>query len=602
MALARLLFLLVFTCGLAPHAGFRLKRNKSSPASGSLHLQEEEQGSAAQLDDVTDEVAEEMEEEDDSDVLEEVEDEDDEIEEGEDSSSLVDSSTLVDRDSTDVSSQGAPARRRRSTTTTRRRRTSARRRRTIVGGGVSVSGSAWKALRYSFRVSPNGLNYIDFARQIFTSTSKDIDVLTVERVETDERITEGSEEKAMSVATDLGVKGNYGVFAASAQTQISRMNKNEVQTVEVEKIVRAQKYKLSAKSMSLSNKLTTSARDALKTWTFKRIVDEIGEFYATEMSLGGEFRTTHVMEKRVADSKNSLTWELDASYSDTLVSSVSGSSTGSITEDTTKSGTKMRTIWRVWGGSSTIWLKLTKDNRAKIQQKWANSVTDKNLYPLKVQLQPIWNLLKPLNTTKADKLKKYLETKWSKDAKNLPSYPAAGYVEALASRRKRGLEGTFDVARYACWHTANYHAGNWRGNPYADDARKDKENRDVAVIEAKKNLRGSSRLTGFIDQISEMATNFGWHVTNKLKGDPWGNMAKHQRNYEGNSREAKKLLGRSDLYTQIFGMVEEMCWATAHTRHWGRDQTFGKAYAYRDGMHKVLNDLMQQQKWPLYSR
>merc|ERR1711974_143989 len=135
-------------------------------------------------------------------------------------------------------------------------------------------------------------------------------------------------------------------------------------------------------------------------------------------------------------------------------------------EDTTSSGTKLRTIWCVWGGSSTIWLKLTKDNRADIQRKWADSVTDENLFPLKVRLQPIWNLLEPLNKTKANKLKKYLETKWSKDAKNLPNYPAAGYVEALATRRKKGLERTYEIARQACWYTANYHAGNWLGNPY----------------------------------------------------------------------------------------------------------------------------------------
>jgi hypothetical protein len=290
-------------------------------------------------------------------------------------------------------------------------------------GGISVSGGAWKALRYSFRITPDGLNYVEFARPIFKSPKSAYDVLPSEHVSTDEIITEGVQDKAENVALGVDAKGNYLAFSASASINMEKMNTNKFQTVMMEKWVRAYKYKVSAKKFQLHEELTASAKQALKTWSFDKIVNDIGEFYATEMELGGEFRTTHVMDKASGESKNSLKTEFEASYGDAVVAAVELKSQGEMVETTTYENSKMRTLWQVWGGSATTWLQLNENIANEIQQKWADSVEDSNLYPVGVHLVPIWELLAPLDKTRASNLKKFLQKKWKQEAKAVPSYP-----------------------------------------------------------------------------------------------------------------------------------------------------------------------------------
>lgn len=142
----------------------------------------------------------------------------------------------------------------------------------------------------------------------------------------------------------------------------------------------------------------------------------MGDFYASDMVLGGLFQQTIVMEMNEKDDKKKLESEVSAKgniLTAEAKSSISSSASVSVSIHNKRAKTKLRVL----GGDTEIWLGLTEKNQASILKKWSDTIEPKNEVPVEMTLHPIWELLDGLDKKKMGELEKFVVAEWQKAEK-----------------------------------------------------------------------------------------------------------------------------------------------------------------------------------------
>merc|ERR1711939_531086 len=103
------------------------------------------------------------------------------------------------------------------------------------------------------------------------------------------------------------------------------------------------------------------------------------------------------------------------------------------------------------GGDVTVWLRAMRASSAEdesaaidaIQTTWSESFTDQNIFPVNVEVRPIYELVQDYDREKGDELKRLLMAEWAtktdswnptKFFKRACTDPAAHNYEPLASK------------------------------------------------------------------------------------------------------------------------------------------------------------------------
>jgi len=103
------------------------------------------------------------------------------------------------------------------------------------------------------------------------------------------------------------------------------------------------------------------------------------------------------------------------------------------------------------GGDSTIWLKVTENNFDQVMEEWAASVDDSNLFPIRMQFKPIWDLLKELDMKKGRALELYIKNIWAAEKKKLDSLDSAPYAEPKLKSINNGTECEWEWDNSGWW-------------------------------------------------------------------------------------------------------------------------------------------------------
>jgi len=165
------------------------------------------------------------------------------------------------------------------------------------------------------------------------------------------------------------------------------------------------------------------------------------------------------------DTSSSVQAELTANY-DAVFSSASASisSGGSSSYKTSKHTFQTRV--GTFGGKSSIWARLSKDNFDAVQQMWAESINDKNQFEVEFKLVPIWTLLDndDMDRAKAQELKRYMLQKWKSSSDGIPEYAPEVPAASKCTRHECYNGGKWDPGTCACKCRGNLQHG-WTG-PY----------------------------------------------------------------------------------------------------------------------------------------
>lgn len=227
--------------------------------------------------------------------------------------------------------------------------------------------------------------------------------------------TKGSDVMNMdkSANSAVGIKGSYGAFRAEASFKMGSNSKSSTKKQYWTFNNWWSKKRVYWKSSFQYKYLTQEAKDILTKYDPADIVRLLGEFYARTIYAGGLLVVDYELEYKSSLSSSDVAAKFKAKYG---MSGFNIGTSASHKKNSSKlsEGSSVTESWKSVGGDSSIWsgLKTDLSNKAKIQEEWAYSIDDENMMPSKMELTPIWNLLKYENPAKSNQLKTYLQSTW----------------------------------------------------------------------------------------------------------------------------------------------------------------------------------------------
>jgi len=305
-------------------------------------------------------------------------------------------------------------------------------------------------------------------RVIFEEGKDSIDRIIFSSVLADVVTSDSSKSYASKIAAKIGLSGSYSAWGASAlsaaaEMSLSSLSSSSFKLFRMDKNIRAHHSKISMNSFMPHKHLTESAKHALLNFHPEQIQRMLGDFYASEVTLGGIFQLTVVMAMSAKESEQEMRAKVEAEYSN-VAAKAKGSMSGSASTST-KIGNKMAsTKLQVLGGNPRLWLEMGEDNQDEIQKKWAQSVNDQNEYPTNFKLVPIWDLLDhdDMDRKKAKALKNFMINRWKEEEKELPAHDAAPLDEEVNPPPPKGSGEAVLHVTGAGEHAVN---GYWAINP-----------------------------------------------------------------------------------------------------------------------------------------
>ena len=289
-----------------------------------------------------------------------------------------------------------------------------------------VAQGPWGVLAYGFTVAPNEPYFIKTKTQLFSIGSNDVSVITQTTADGKIVFSDSEHMAAARLTKQAGISAKFGPFSAAASMAIGQNTGSSIKTARVDAYCRCKKQRVASKNDFLfrpSTKLHPACRRFILSVDkdkVHKIAEHLGIFFAKSANLGGVVQKTYTMQITEHDTESSISGELKAKYGGWLLG---GSLSGGISKRSERGsrGAKMETSFHVEGGNTALWLGLDTiptDPGAfhDLQQKWAESVTDKNLYPFDVELRPIWELVSEVDKEKGGLLQKYLLQKWQVEA------------------------------------------------------------------------------------------------------------------------------------------------------------------------------------------
>lgn len=334
-------------------------------------------------------------------------------------------------------------------------------------------------LAYSWRINSDQPFLVEPSRVIFAFPPGEVYKRTFSKADSEIITSESSREFATEVSAHLGIEGSYGwgpnAFEAAAESSLSSVSQSQYKQFRLDKIITAEILHVSHAHFDLWPKLSPQAKSLLLEKTPQQIHMALGDFYATQASLGGIFQQTVTMQQRKSDTKLSLATSVKAAFK-SLAGSAAASLSGSASVAAKVNNRNANVMLKVLGGKADTWLQLNGDNQKEIQSKWAESVTTDNMFPISMRLVPLWALLehKDANPTKAEELKAYMKDQWLKSKANIPEYdyaPDASNPTCPSCKNMAGKishEGCQDLGK-GFRLTAN-HGLTYRGYGLDDDS------------------------------------------------------------------------------------------------------------------------------------
>ena len=291
----------------------------------------------------------------------------------------------------------------------------------------------WEAILYGYIVDADSPDFLARGDTIFNVTNIDRFIARSANptMESQLQYSDSEQTAAKNVAASLSVEASYGAFSAAASMQVSTSTDKSIKTVRMDSVIRAMKYEIASKNTFRTfpeEFLTENFKRAVRELPVERIASTIGVFYAHRLDLGGEVKKSYTMQATKEDNESKVTAELQASYGGLLFGASVKASVGVTTRQSNKNS-EMNVVWSAKGGDTTVWLGKDLSNQDtsvyKVQEEWAKTITDKNLFPFNFELGMMWDLVKAVDQGKGELFQRYLETKWEGD---LSSFKPTGYI------------------------------------------------------------------------------------------------------------------------------------------------------------------------------
>jgi len=230
---------------------------------------------------------------------------------------------------------------------------------------------------------------------------------------------------ASKIAAAIGVSGSYGpAFSGAVSASTNQESSSSVRKFRSDLFIFAKKYHASSHAVYPEKYLRTEAREFLLTKSPAEIISKFGMFYASQIEFGGVVRTTLTKVASESESTSSFQSEVEAkaSYMMVQASAKSSLSTTSGRKDTNN---EVRLKISTQGGDSHIWLRLSGDAKmSEIQEKWAESVNEHNVAPIRFTLVPLWDILKALDWQKGNALENEVKRRWQWETSELQKQDA----------------------------------------------------------------------------------------------------------------------------------------------------------------------------------
>merc|ERR1712194_226576 len=174
-----------------------------------------------------------------------------------------------------------------------------------------------------------------------------------------------------------------GGFAASIDMSTSSMNSSKKKFIRIDDHRNTEVSRVSLDPVNMQEYLLPDVKQFLLTRSPADILETIGPFYATQLTLGATFTLSVLGEVQSEAQAKSFAMEVSANYLSFVKMSVGGSHDSS----SASSCTDFTTTYATSGGDSTIW----------------HSKTNENLSVIRPKLKYIWTLLAhdDMNHTKA---------------------------------------------------------------------------------------------------------------------------------------------------------------------------------------------------------
>lgn len=272
-------------------------------------------------------------------------------------------------------------------------------------------------LTYSFKTDGTGKSAVPVkpgVRIFMDSTSIEIGPMSASLTETtvSDSMLDTSAKFAANLGLDAGM-AKLGAFAGAvkASADATATARFETKFFRADFYVYAKKKTAQMTYIHPEKHLRPDVKDALLSDEPAQIFAKFGAFYATHMELGAVSHTT-ITKKKLKGQTLAEFNTLVSANSDKLLQLGSVDAGVSVSVGNTLSTNQLHAVSKTEGGDPLVWLQLTKDNRQEILQKWADTVADDNMVAVNYRLDPLWNLLKPLNQAKGEALEKYMKTLW----------------------------------------------------------------------------------------------------------------------------------------------------------------------------------------------
>ena len=282
----------------------------------------------------------------------------------------------------------------------------------------------WEAILYGFVVDPDSPSFLARGDRIFEvpATSNYVAISSNPRMSMDFQYSDSEHTAASNFASSFSVEGSYGAFSAAASMEVSKSTSSSIKTVRMDSMIKALKYGVASKNDFRNfpqDFLTDSFKRAVRDLSFEKLEENVGVFYAKSMDLGGEIRKSYTMQATEDDTEQSVSAELKASYGGAMFGVSATASVGVSSRESNKES-QMKVEWSAKGGNTMLWLGKTFSDSgdssvASIQGKWADSISDSNLYPFNYDLGLVWELIQAFDKSKGDGYKAYLQAKWIKN-------------------------------------------------------------------------------------------------------------------------------------------------------------------------------------------
>lgn len=296
-------------------------------------------------------------------------------------------------------------------------------------------------LAMSWRIDSSQPKLVGPSRKIFEFETEDVASLPFSKMRHESISSESSKEYAKQISADLKVSGSGWGFEAAAEASLHSMGSSQSKQFRLDKFITAEQRKTSIVPLAPWAKLYPHVKDFMLNETVEKIHHVLGDFYATEITLGGVFQQTVTTEWRAGDTKTDLRAMVEGSYN-ALAYSARASVSGS-TSVSAKIGSRAAKVsLKILGGNANVWLGLTGSNQDDIQTKWANTITASNMFPVNMHLVPLWTLLedKTANPAKAAALQRYMVREWKAAAQSIPDHyiakPEKGHLVLIGLNKR----------------------------------------------------------------------------------------------------------------------------------------------------------------------